>query len=202
MPIFKEIHNDDNHIAIWQIDESEDVLLREFGLLVDLPVNPRRRLERLAVLNLIKQLGLGDRYHYQSDGRPYLPTNDSHISISHAGNKVVVAINPNKPIGVDIEQTDRNYKRVAPKYMSQREICHVTNYGAKELSLIWCVKEAVYKLPWGVSKCFSTEIDVLVEVDMLHRGWCTVKVKHNGEWNYMRANFEYLDNYCLVWINL
>lgn len=202
MPIVKEIHIDDNHIAIWQIDESEQVLMSELEHSVELPVNPRRRLERLAVLNLLKQLGYGEKYLYQPDGRPYLPTNNSHISISHAGNKVVVATNPQVGVGVDIEQLERNYKRVAPKYMSQREICHITSYGSKEMSLIWCIKEAVYKLPWGVSKCFATEIEVLVEVEMLHRGWCTVKVKHNGDWKYLKANFEYIDDYCLAWINL
>lgn len=202
MPIVKEIHSDDNHIAIWQIDESEQVLMSELEHSVELPVNPRRRLERLAVLNLLKQLGYGEKYHYQPDGRPYLPSNNSHISISHAGNKVVVATNPQRGVGVDIEQLERNYKRIAPKYMSQREICHITSYGSNEMSLIWCIKEAVYKLPWGVSKCFTTEVEVLVEVEMLHRGWCTVKVKHDGDWNYLRANFEYIDDYCLAWINL
>ncbi|KAB2870831.1 MAG: 4'-phosphopantetheinyl transferase superfamily protein [Bacteroidales bacterium] len=202
MPIFKEIHTDNNHISIWQIDEPESVLLSELEPTVELPVNPSRRLERLAVLNLLKQLGYGEQYFYNANGSPYLATSNSHISISHAGNKVVLASNSIQPIGVDIENVNRNYKRVAPRYMSQREICHVTSYGQNEMSLIWCVKEAIYKLPWGVSKCFSTEMEVLVESEMLHRGWCTVKVKHQGEWRYMKAFFEYIDDYCLAWINL
>lgn len=202
MPILKEIHSDDNHIAIWQIEESELVLISELNENVDLPLNARRRLEKLAVLNLLKHLGFGEKYHYQTDGRPYIPTNNSHISISHAGNKVVVAINPVLPIGVDIEQTQRNFKRVAPKYLSQREICHVTSFGSQELALIWCAKEAIYKLPWGVPKIFSTEMEVLVEVEMMDRGWCTAKVKHEGEWKYLKVFFEYIDDYCLAWINL
>ena len=202
MPVIKEIHQDDNHIAIWQIDESESFLLGELEHEVDLPVNKYRRLERLSVLNLLKQLGYGEKYSYETDGRPYLPTHDSHISISHAGNKVVVATNAIRPVGVDIEHVQRNYKKIVSKYLTDREMCHSTSYSQNELSLIWCIKESVYKLPWGVSKCFCTEIEVLVETEMLYRGWCTVKVKHEGDWKYLKAFFEYIDDFCLTWINL
>lgn len=201
MPILKEIQSEDNHIAIWQINESEDTLLSELGVNVELPQNHHRRLERLATLNLLKRLGYGETYSYEFDGRPYLPNSNLHLSISHAGDKVVVATNPTRPIGVDIEQTQRNYRKIAPKYMSERELLGIDAYQPDVLSLIWCVKEAVYKLPWGVSKCFNTEIEVMIDVEQLNQGWCNVRVKHDGAWICLKFFYEFIDSYCLVWVN-
>lgn len=202
MPIIKDIHDSDSRLVIWQIDESEEELHGGVKYVGNLPTNQSRRLEKLAVLNLLNQLDYGYEYYYSAEGRPYLKTEKPDISISHAGNKVVLAASLNKAIGVDIEQTGRNYGRVASRYMTQREISRLGTYGKNEMAFIWCVKEAVYKLPWGESKNFGVDIEVFVDTLLSPKGWSDVKVLHNDVWLNLRASYEYIDDYCLVWVNL
>lgn len=202
MPILKEVHSNDNHLVIWHIVESEEQLLAELSQPVNLPASPAKRLERLAALVLLKRIGYGEKYCYHPDGRPYLPDNSDFISISHAGNKVVIAINSMRPVGVDIEHTARNYRRIASKFLNQREMNYSLSSGPTEMALFWTFKEAVYKLPWGVSKKISEDIDVLMDGATTPGGWCNIRVKHNGEWVYLNGYFEYFDDFCLAWVNL
>lgn len=201
MPIVREILSEGNRIAVWQINETEDELLAGLKSCDDLPKNELRRLERLAVLNTMKYLDLGESYGYLPDGRPALIHNPTNFSISHAGRMIAVASNPERPLGVDIEKVNRNYRGVVRKYLTANEQRFVDVDDLKLLSLIWCVKEAVYKLPWVKPKVFGIEI----EVDEIHiiqpKGNCTVRVKNNDTWLNLVSFYEFMDEYCLVWVN-
>ena len=56
---------------------------------------------------------------------------------------VAVAI-ADKPVGVDIECLDRDFDRVAPRYMTEGELA--LSQDARWACFVWCAKEAIYKL--------------------------------------------------------
>ncbi len=195
MPIVKDICSNGIRVAAWRIDESEAELMAVVDCAMVLPRNARGRIQRLAVLNLLAQMGFPAGYQSRPNGAPYFTDRHDSLSISHAEKMVAVAVSDSVAVGVDVECVNRDYRRVAAKFLSQHEMEWVDMENRNDLALIWCVKEAVYKLPWGCSKCFSTDI----EVSMMTNG-CEARVMHLGEWLGIPVSFTYIDDYCLAWV--
>lgn len=202
MPIIKEILNEGNRIVVWQFHDGEfDPPALQHESIINVVTHPKRILERQAVLAILKYMGFADSYSYTPESRPFIPGSNQHISISHSGSMAVVAVNETTPVGVDVEQLNRPFDRVVKKYLSEEEQVVANAHDKQELALIWCVKEATYKLPWA-KPCSLTE-DIVVELDLGYaaRGWCKVKVRNCGPIAELKANFIYNGGFCLAWVN-
>ena len=135
-----------SHLFIENID-SEDVLRERVSsediAFVENFSNQGRRCEALAWRAIVRR-EVGDAVHidYDEYGAPRIDLPDTHISISHSKGVVAVLLS-DRACAVDIEQTERNFKRVAERYLSANE-----RIIAEENSLyaeMWCAKEALYK---------------------------------------------------------
>ncbi len=150
----KERLSDGTILGFSLIEESEDEMLSilghknrwreqmsKFGI-------EKRRLEFLASRLLLQQLLNEDKaIGYTPDGAPYLIDNSYNISITHTGKYVGVILHPTKKVGIDIERISDKVLRVKSKYLSQSEQDFVEKNNAKvHLTLMWSVKEAVYKI--------------------------------------------------------
>lgn len=116
--------------------------------------SPTRRAERLAWRQLLREVSAEEEINieYNSQGAPALASpirvGDSlykYISVSHCRDRVVVALS-SVPCGVDVEQLERNFGRVAEKYLSaeERELCAEDE--GLFLAKVWCAKETLYKM--------------------------------------------------------
>lgn len=159
-------------IAIWKIEESEEVLLSYFSTLKETFYNqissmgsPKRIKEFLSVRILIsKLLGFENDVCYDKNGRPSLVERTEQISISHTQGYAVVILHPFHRVGVDIEQFREKIFRVKYKFLSTKELSQVdVNNELKYLTLIWSAKETLYK----ISENYLVEFDQDMEVESL-----------------------------------
>lgn len=106
--------------------------------------NERRRTEHLAWRRIVRR-ELGERVaiSYNDVGAPVVDTPNTYISVAHGAGCAVVAISDSR-IGVDVESRERDFSRVAARYMSEGEIelSSEEDWAAK----VWTAKEALYKL--------------------------------------------------------
>lgn len=85
----------------------------------------------------------GAIFSYDEHGAPMIEGSQLHISVSHSRTAAAVLISES-PCGIDIETPDRNFHRVAGKYLSPEEAC-ISAHPEFE-AMAWCAKEAMYKL--------------------------------------------------------
>ena len=111
--------------------------------LVDSFSNQSRRCEVLAWRAIVRrELGADVQIDYDEYGAPKVDMPATYISVSHSKGDVAVLIS-DAPCAVDIEQTNRDFCKVASHYLSERELDLAKEYNL--FAEIWCAKEALYK---------------------------------------------------------
>ena len=116
--------------------EAERRIVANFG-------TEARRREALMWRYIVhRELGTDTKIIYNENGAPILENRAEHIGVSHSADFVAVIIS-NQRCAIDIERLDRNFERVAPRYMRLDE---ETLSGDERLrAVVWCAKEALYK---------------------------------------------------------
>ena len=128
---------------------ASEATLRQSAVEEDLAVascfaSEHRRCEALAWRGVVRrELGNDCHISYDRWGAPVVDIPNTHIGISHCDRFVAVIIS-DAPCAVDIESAERNFERVAERYISheERNICSEKEW----LAMVWCAKEALYKL--------------------------------------------------------
>ena len=105
----------------------------------------RRRREYLSWRSIVyRELGHDAQIEYNSVGAPIVSNrNGIFIGVSHCSEYVAVIISPS-PCAVDVESTSRNYARIESRYISNKEM-QISDTGLYP-AVVWCAKEALYKL--------------------------------------------------------
>lgn len=151
MPIFKEIVKGEVQIFIWQYNENDG--LENEGLIENKVYNrycqshTKRQKEMLIVRKIIKTFLPHHQLKYKENGEPYLLPLGIHISISHSFPFVALAISKNK-MGIDLEKLTPRIKLLKDKFLTQTELSWIGNKENEMdlLSVIWTIKEALYKI--------------------------------------------------------
>jgi phosphopantetheinyl transferase len=102
-----------------------------------------RRREALAWRAIVRrELGADVVISYDDYGAPRVSVPNTYISVSHSRESVALLVSDNI-CAVDIEQADRDFSRVANRYLSQSEqmLAEQNDLYAE----MWCAKEALYK---------------------------------------------------------
>ena len=106
--------------------------------------NEKRRREHLAWRRIVRrELGAKIHIDYNDVGAPVVDVEDRWISVAHGGECVAVAI-ADRAVGVDVESLNRDFDRVAPRYMTEAELAMSDD--SRWACFVWCAKEAMYKL--------------------------------------------------------
>ena len=105
--------------------------------------NQNRRCEVLAWRAIVRrELGADVQIDYDDSGAPKVDTPATCISVSHSRGVAAVLMS-DTPCAVDIEHSDRDFRRVANRYLSERELALAEEHNL--FAGIWCAKEALYK---------------------------------------------------------
>ena len=121
-----------------------------------------RRAERLAWRRLLREVaGEWCDITYTEQGAPCITNSQyKHISVSHCADCVALLLS-DKPCGVDIERTERNFERVASKYISEAERERLKVDSPLKMAAIWCAKEALYKMANRAGVDFLRDMEIL-----------------------------------------
>lgn len=105
--------------------------------------NQGRRCEALAWRAIVRrELGEAVNIGYDEYGAPQVDLSGCYISVSHSKEAVALLVS-DVPCAVDIEHIERNFARVASRYLSDREREIADKYDL--YAEMWCAKEALYK---------------------------------------------------------
>ncbi|GGK23263.1 4'-phosphopantetheinyl transferase [Yeosuana aromativorans] len=154
MPLYKTITpNSQTTVKIWKITESYDDLFKSVHLKpksLERVLNMKSELHQrgfLSVRKLLAEFGYEDvDLHYDKQGKPYLK-DGKHISITHSFTFSAVVVSDGI-VGIDIEKQRDKISIIANKFIDYEFnylIESDTDY-VKKLTIIWCVKESLYKL--------------------------------------------------------
>jgi 4'-phosphopantetheinyl transferase len=154
MPLYKTFTpNSQTTVKIWKITESFDDLMKGLHLKAESSERVSGMKSEihqrgfLSVRYLLAEFGYIDTdLFYDSNGKPHLK-DGKYISISHSFTFSAVAVS-NDLIGIDVEKQRAKIGIIAHKFIG-----YENNYLKKEsadyinkLTVIWCVKESLYKL--------------------------------------------------------
>lgn len=154
MPLYKTITpNSQTTVKIWKITESYDDLFHPLTLKpesferVSGMKSEIHQRGFLSVRHLLRSFGYTDQdLFYDENGKPHL-NDGKHISISHSFTFSGVAISDYE-IGIDIEKQRDKIGVIAHKFV-EYELDYLDkeseNY-IQKLTVIWCIKESLYKL--------------------------------------------------------
>ena len=198
MPLYKTLNpNPQTTVKIWKITESYDALLEP----LDLKPNSLARVlgmksewhQRgfLSVRHILRDLGYTDQDLFYDDyGKPHLKDGKC-ISISHSFLYSGVIVS-DLEVGIDIEMQRDKIARIATKFINY-EFNYLKKKSDKyinELTIIWCIKESLYKLfatPGMVFKDHFLVIPFMVE-DGTTVAWIDFKDK---KYRYETDFFEF-----------
>jgi 4'-phosphopantetheinyl transferase EntD len=154
MPLYKSISvNSQTTVKIWKIEESYDDLIQPLDLkpqslerVLGMKSNLHQR-GFLSVRHLLREFGYTDQdLFYDENGKPHLK-DGKHISITHSFTFSGVIVS-NHEVGIDIEMQRQKIGIIAKKFID-----YEFNYLDKnsedyirKLTIIWGVKESLYKL--------------------------------------------------------
>lgn len=146
----------DRLMAIYRIDESSQELLKHLSpdrddrALLETFSNDQKKKEWLAGRITLRSLARAKNLEYNgvrkdATGKPYLRGHSVEISLSHSFPYVAAILDINSDVGIDLEQPKEKLLRVAPRFLSDRELNEAGN-DLRKLCIMWCTKEAIYKL--------------------------------------------------------
>ena len=186
-------------IGIWHIVETKDELLRMvtnngFDIKKIIETKSETRLKQwLAIRLLLHDFYPNVLIDYNQFGKPYL-SNGTELSISHAGDYAVIALNSEKKCGIDIEKISAKVERIKNKFLNSTELETTTSLEA--LTIFWCAKEALYKLYGEKEIIFNEQLFITEEIKP-YRLKGRIKTTKNEE--YYDLEVEKIDDYILVY---
>lgn len=149
MPIVRIINpNDTTIVGIWKITET----IEDFFTLIPLSAKSKKLLESrkstihqlqfLSIRAILLDLGYSDDSLDYSKNSPILD-DGKKISISHSNLFSCVIISDTN-VGIDVQHTNDKINRIAHKFIGY-ESSYLANNDIKKLSIIWNIKESIYK---------------------------------------------------------
>jgi 4'-phosphopantetheinyl transferase len=168
MPLYKTIHiNSRTQILVWKVTESygellEQVVLNDSNRLrLDGMKSEMHQRAFLSVRKLLQETGHTDLdLYYDEFGKPHLH-GEKHISITHSHEFSAIIIS-DETVGIDIELQRNKIIRIADKFCdSEFQFLDLeSDEYIRKLTVIWGVKEAIFKIRNEKGISFKNHISV------------------------------------------
>ncbi len=191
MGILKIIEENNCIISLWEINETLDALM-QLSANRKIPDfnNEKRKKEYLASRLLLKDIAPNTKITYNEYSAPKLE-NGEHISISHSKNLVAIIISKQK-VGLDIEKISEKPLRLSSKFISDNTHQNLTK---EKTTLIWCVKEAIFKWYQKGNVDFKKDIKIK-EFEIMERG----EISCNFKGEKIIVKYRKIDNQYLAYV--
>ncbi|WP_026703520.1 4'-phosphopantetheinyl transferase family protein [Flavobacterium soli] len=194
----------DTEIHVWKITETfedlfDQVLLNDTNLIrLNNMKSEMHQRGFLSVRMLLQSAGYSDHdLYYDEFGKPHL-SDGRHISITHSFGFSAIIIS-NEKTGIDIEMQRDKISLIADKFVDtefdflERE---ASDY-IRKLTVIWGVKEAIFKIQNEVGISFKDHISVFpFEINDYKTSALLTFANLNKEFS---IQFEEIENFTLVY---
>ena len=144
---FEHTINSTTKLAVWHIQEDEAFFLEKVPVSRKI-THPHKRLQHLAGRYLLQFLFPDFPIHLiqvADTRKPYLENESHHFSISHCSQYAAVIVSTSRRVGIDIELHNERIFTLQKKFMAPSETALTNEVGEVFPTLIWSVKEAMYK---------------------------------------------------------
>lgn len=206
MPLYKTLKPDSQTIVkIWKITESFDDLMQPLTL-------KEESLQRvngmkseihqrgfLSVRHLLRSLGYTDKDLYYDDyGKPHLK-DGKQISITHSFSFSALIVS-DYPVGIDIEMQREKIAKIARKFVDY-EFKYLEKEAEdyiRKLTIIWGVKESLYKLFATPGMLFREHF--LVIPFMIKDGSTVAWIDYNNKKHRYSSQFLEFEGYSCAYV--
>ncbi len=217
--IYSHIINATTSLAIWQITEDEDFFLEKVPLKTNI-THPHKRLQHLAGRYLLQEIDPNfpmDLIRITDTRKPYIKGDSHHFSISHCGNFAAAIVSTTHRVGIDIEKYTEKTLKILHKFLSEKELSMVNGQWSMvngELpnadgqppipiwyftTLLWSVKEAVYKWFGNGEMGFIQHMQV-VKMEGGKEGKIAMDFLRNPVPEHISIDYRMMDLFALAWI--
>ena len=192
MPIIHKIESERITILVWEITETlEEMIVLGWGINTSNLTSEKRKKEHFASRLLLNTIYPTKTIIYNKFGAPELD-NGKHISISHSKELVAIILS-DKKTGLDIEKISEKSLRLASKFISEKNLIKLNK---EKATLIWCIKEAIYKWHQKGGVDFVKDI-IIAELFEKEHGNVTAYFRAKElNLNYLKINNHYLVYVC------
>ncbi len=165
MPIIRIIKpNDNTVVGIWKITETIDDLFKLVTLspkskeLLKKRKSSIHKLQFLSVRAILIELGYADGNLSYLDSVPILD-DSKKISISHS-NLFSCVIISDLNVGIDVQEINHRISKIAKKFIGY-ETSYINIDEIKKISIIWNIKESIYKAANIIGLDYKTHLLVI-----------------------------------------
>ena len=191
MPLILNKQDNNIHILVWKSTERlEELILLSPNVDTNHLKSEKRKIEFICSRILLNIFDKTESISYSENGNPQLK-GSNFISISHSGEIVCIAISDNK-IGIDTEKISDKTLRVQSKFTNTHHI----NLNKEKTTLIWCIKEAVFK--WHTKGNIDFKKDIFVpELKIEQNGSIEIEFRNDKlKAHYMKIENSFLSYVC------
>ena len=205
MPLYKKFNiGQTAQVLIWQISESfedlfDQVILKDISLI---RLNNMKALSHqkgfLSIRKLLQEIGYSDEdLFYDETGKPNL-LDGKCISITHSFEFSAIIISE-KVAGIDLEMQREKIIKIAEKFMDT-EFSFLPKIKEQDFiqksTVIWGVKEAVFKIENQVGISFKDHVSVFpFEIE---DGKTSAILTYDNQVKEFAVQFELVENYVVV----
>lgn len=180
-----------DRLLLWKMEESSEELLFRFSDLREeyastvSTFHSKKRVQEFLSVRLLLQIAMGHDVcvSYDEKGKPSLPQEGVHVSISHTKDYAALYVSREREVGIDIEQMSDKIFRVKNKFLNEAERALIDESDQIQLLVCWSAKEAVYKLVPGLradywEQVFVTDLNISKQEILLDvKGVGTIPLK-------------------------
>jgi 4'-phosphopantetheinyl transferase len=177
--------------ANWNIQEVKltELEIEKFNLIK----NDARKNEFLGIRVLKNYADPSFEIEYLSSGKPFLINSQKQISISHSKNFIAFA-SADHPIGIDIEECNDRILKIKDRFLNESEKKIFNQSSISELTIAWCVKEALFKLNANHGIDFKNDL-IIEEWDKVAR--ISAKMQEDSKWKRVNLTVHRIENLVL-----
>lgn len=187
-------------MGVWHITEDESFFLQQVPLQKEI-THPHKRLQHLAGRYLLKELYPGfplALIKIADTRKPFLPGEAFHFSISHCGQYAAVVVSKEYRVGVDIEAVTDKIQNIIPKFLTAVEQqLLLKDAVSKSATLLWSVKESVYKWKSTGGVDFKQHINIKNIQAANNEG--VVHCMFNNQ-TALQVHYLFFSNHSLTWL--
>lgn len=198
--ILSNFVNKETISGIWEVEETTKQLYQSISLkpsdinLLESIKSEKRKIEIIAVRNLLKYLDINSEINYDINGKPLVK--GGNISISHSYQYVGLIYSEKHICSIDIERISEKILKVKNKIFDNAEI-DIAQNNHLVYTLMWSCKECVFKIADKNGIDFKKQIKVIDICDVTHKIVC--KFIEEDKTTFYEMNYFIYNNFVFVY---